>query len=579
VLDLLLNNARIIDGTGKPSFSGAVGVRSGVIVALGEIDEPAERSIDVGGRVVCPGFVDIHTHYDAQLCWDPYASPSSSHGVTTVIGGNCGFSIAPISDIDHDYMAKMLARVEGMPLETLQAAVPWDWTSFREYLDRFEGQLAVNAGFFVGHTAIRRHVLGADSEREAAPGEVDAMIAVLHESLAAGAMGLSTGTSPTHNDAAGRPVTNRFASRDEFVALAGAVGQHEGTALEFVPPPGEFAADQVDLMASMSAAADRPLNWNLLNVSMQIREACEQRLRASDHAAAIGGRVLALTLPGSSAMRLNFVSGFLIDALPVFSELFELDLAERRRVLASPEARALLRRCVDSTQGRALYYLTDWGGLTIGQTFDPANAGLDGRLVRDIAAEWGVDPFDALLDVVVADDLRTVIVTPLRGDDDESWALRQSMVRDPRTVVGGSDSGAHVDMLDTFALTTTLIGPTVRDRGTFSLEEAIHSLTGAPRDLYGLRDRGTIAVGAAADLIVFDPDTAGPGTIEFRDDLPAGASRLYSEPTGIGHVFVNGVEIITDNVVTGALPGAVLRSGRDTRTVRVADIPAPTNVS
>jgi N-acyl-D-aspartate/D-glutamate deacylase len=573
MLDLLISNARIVDGTGAPSVHGSVGVRDGRIVAVGTVDEPAARTIDADGRVVAPGVIDIHTHYDAQLCWDPHASPSSFHGVTTVVGGNCGFSIAPVQDRDLGYLSELLAKVEGMPLESLELAVPWDWRSFAEYLDRFEGRIGVNAAFFVGHTAIRRHVMGPDGERGATPDEIEAMVTLLRQGIEAGGLGFSTGTSPTHNDGDGRPIPSRFAQRDEFLALARTVGAYEGTTLEIVPPPGRFADEQVDLMIAMSAAADRPINWNLLNVSKVIWADCEQRLAAGDKAAAHDARILALTLPLSNRMRLNFVSGFMFDSLPVFTELFQLDPGARRAALASPEVRSLLRMSVNSAQGRALYYLTDWGGLTIGQTHAPENAGLDGRLVRDIARERGADELDTLLDIVVADDLRTMIATPMRGDDEESWKLREQVIRDPRSIAGGSDSGAHLDMLDTFALTTTLLGPTVRERGMFTLEEAVQLLTGAPAQLYGFRDLGRIREGAAADLVVFDPDTVGPGQIALRDDMPAGASRLYSEPTGMAHVIVNGEEIIAGNEVTGALPGRILRSGKDTDTVRVADVP------
>jgi N-acyl-D-aspartate/D-glutamate deacylase len=369
-------------------------------------------------------------------------------------------------------------------------------------------------------------------------------------------------------------VPNRFASREEFVTLAAVTGEYEGTCLEIVPPPGRFADEQIELMTAMSAAADRVINWNLLNVSKVIWEDCLQRLAASDYASERGGRILALTLPVANAMRLNFVTGFMFDSLQVFAELFELGLGERRRILASPEARALLRRSAASPQGRALYYLTDWGGLTVGQTSSPANEGLAGRTVRDIARERGADEFDTLLDIVVADDLRTMIVTPVRGDDPESWRLREQVIRDPRAVAGGSDCGAHVDMLDTFSMNTQLLGPCVRERQMLTLEEAVHHLSGAPAGLYGIVDRGVVREGAHADLMVFDPTVVGPGQVDMRFDLPGGAGRLFSIPTGIEHVLVNGTEIVRGaGELTGELPGRVLRSGTDTRTVRVSDVP------
>ena len=573
-LDLLIRDGTVVDGRGTPGRRADVGVRNGRIVALGDVDEPAARTVDADGLVVAPGLIDLHTHYDAQLCWDPYALPSSLHGTTTVVGGNCGFSIAPVREDDRDYMTQLLARVEGMPLASLLVALPWDWQTFGEYLERFQSRLGVNAGFFVGHTAVRRFVLGADGERVGTESELDAMRALLRDGLAAGGLGFATGTSPTHNDAAGRPVPNRFASRDELVELARVTGEFDGTALEIVPPPGRFTDDQIELMTEMSIAAERPINWNLLNVSKVIWDDCEQRLRASDYAAERGGRILALTLPVANAMRLNFVSGFMFDSIPVFTQLFELSPEERLRALASPEVRGLLRRAADTPQGRALYYVTDWGGLTIGQTYAPVNTGLTNQTVRDIAAARGADELDTLLDIVVADDLRTMIVTPVRGDDGESWRLRETVLRDRRAIAGGSDCGAHVDVLDTFSMNTSLLGPCVRDRHMVTLEEAVQLLTGAPAALYGIVDRGIVAQGAWADLFVFDAATIGPGHVEMRHDMPGGAGRLYSEPTGVAHVFVNGAEVVRDGTaLTGALPGRVLRSGRDTRTVRPADVP------
>jgi N-acyl-D-aspartate/D-glutamate deacylase len=356
-----------------------------------------------------------------------------------------------------------------------------------------------------------------------------------------------------------------------MLELCRVVRAYPGTTLEIVPPPGRFSDAHVELMTSMSLAADRPLNWNLINVATAIADDIGQRLGASDAAAAAGACVIGLVLPGTSAMRLNFTSGFLIDALPVFGQLFELPVAERLRVLASPEARALLRRAEHTPEGAALYYLVDWGGLTIGETVAPSNAGLAGRTIAEVAAARGVDPFDALCDVVVADELGTVLLTPVRGDDAPSWTLRQRVVRDARTIPGGSDSGAHLDMLDTFTMATRLLGEVVRDRGLFTLAEAVQLMTAAPAGLYGIRGRGHLTAGAHADLFVFDPDRIGSGPVHTRRDLPAGASRLYADATGVHSVVVNGTEVVHGSELTGALPGTVLRSGRDTTTVTAAE--------
>jgi len=570
MLVLLVRGGTVVDGTGAPARTADVGVRDGRVVAVGRVDETARRTVDADGLVVAPGVIDLHTHYDAQLCWDPYATPSVLHGVTTVIGGNCGFSLAPSEPEGHDYLTRVFARVEGIPHPTLVDGVPWDWRSFADYLDRLEGRLGVNAGFFVGHTALRRLVLRDDIERVASPDELDAMLHHLHSSLAAGGLGLSTSLVQSDNDDQGRPVASRFAARGELVDLARATGEHDGTTLEIVPPFGPFSDDYMDLMTAMSVAADRPINWNVMNVSVAIEELIAQRLSASDYAAERGGCVVGLVMPDTNAMRLNLVSGLLFDALPGFDLLMELPVRERIAVLDSP-ARLLLRRSAESQVGRSLYYITDWGGLRVGETFSPANEGLAGRLVRDIAAERGADPFDALCDVVVADELRTMLVTPFRGDDDTSWKLREATVRDGRTIVGGSDSGAHLDMLDTFTMSTRLLGPVRRERKIARLEEAVHMLTGMPASFYGIADRGAVREGCWADLFVFDPERVDSGPVYTSHDLPADGSRLYADAVGVHHVFVNGQQVVEGAELVDARPGRTIRSGRDTRTVTAAE--------
>jgi N-acyl-D-aspartate/D-glutamate deacylase len=568
MLDVLISGGTVIDGTGAPAREADVAVRDGRIVAVGSCDEPAAQRIDARGKVVSPGFVDIHTHYDAQAFWDPTLSPSPFHGVTTVVGGNCGFSIAPLVPEAGDYLRRMLARVEGMPLESLESGVPWDWRSFGEYLDRLEGRLAVNAGFLVGHSAIRRVVMGAAAVGEAATeAQMDAMARLLGESIAAGGLGFSSSFAPTHNDGDGQPVPSRFATREELLRLARVVGEYPGTTLEFLPAVGAFDDGHKDIMAAMSATANRPLNWNVLAVSSYNRELCDGQLDASDYAARHGGRVVALTLPQTMTLRLNLVSGFIFDALPGWSAVIALPLEERKRRFADPAVRAELDRRANSDEAGFFRFFAAWERLVIDETFSEANRRFRGRTVGDVAAELGKTPFDTFLDVALEDDLRTSFMPVLPGDDDESWKVRAEIWKDPRTIVGASDAGAHLDMIDTFSLSTSLLGNGVRKRGLLSLEEAIHQITDLPARLYGLRHRGRIAPGWYADLVVFDPGRIEPGPVHTRHDLPQGAARLYAEAEGIDHVLVNGVEIIRGKEATGRVPGTILRSGRDTETV------------
>ncbi len=577
MLDLKISGGSVVDGTGAAARRADVGVRGGRIVAVGEVAEAATRTIDATDLVVAPGFIDIHTHYDAQAFWDTTLSPSPLHGVTTVMGGNCGFTIAPlvgpeggaVRPDDADYLMRMLARVEGMPLESLQQGVPWDWRTSAEYLDRLDGTLMPNAGFLVGHSALRRVVMhDAASERHATPDEIEQMKGLLRAGLAAGAMGFSSTWSPSHNDHLGRPVPSRCSSADELIALCAVVSEFPGTQLEFIPAVGEFSDDTFRLMGRMSAAANRPLNWNLLQVYAQNWDLVQHQLAGYDIAAAEGGRVLALTLPDTFRLRLNFTSGFILDILHGWDRLMALPVEEKLRQLRDPAGRAEWNRLAQSTEG-AQRAIANWGGYRILETFSDEWKRHEGRIIGEVAQELGREPWDVLCDLVIADGLRTVIANQDRGQDDATWRRRVEVWRDHRAIVGASDAGAHLDMIDSFSYSTTLLARAVREHELMPLEEAVYHLTGAPATLYGLHERGTIADGKCADLQVFDPSTVGPGPVAMRFDLPGGAGRVYGEAVGVHHVIVNGVPCVEHGELLPARPGRILRSGTDTHTVTV----------
>jgi N-acyl-D-aspartate/D-glutamate deacylase len=570
MLDLLIRGGLVVDGTGGPGRRADVSIDGGRIVAVGDSDDAATTVIDADGLIVAPGFVDLHTHYDAQLSWDPAASPSPLHGVTTVIGGNCGFSLAPSGPAHSDYLARMMARVEGMPLSSLEK-LDWTWTSFGDWLGRLDGKIGVNAGFLVGHSAVRRAVMGEEAVGGTATEEqVAEMRSMVHRSLEEGALGLSTSQAHTHNDGDGSPVPSRAATRAEIETLCAAVGDHDGTTLEIILPGclNGFSDDEVDLMATLSLLANRPVNWNVLGVSAMNRAGLEHQLAASSTAAERGATVVALTLPHTMKIRLSFSHGAIIDGLPGWRELFAVPGAERIRRLSDPAERRRLDDGAKSKEAGIIGALANWQMLLIDETFDPANAAYEGRSVGDVARERGQEPFDALCDIVIADELRTGLRPPI-PESEADWELKADVWRDPRTVVGGSDAGAHLDVMCGAIYSTSLLGEGVRKRGLLSWEEAVHQLTEVPARLYGLRGRGRIAADFAADIVIFDPDRVGHLPERTRADLPGGASRLYAEAEGIEHVLVNGIEITTDGAFTGALPGAVLRSGRDTDTVTV----------
>src|SRR6201997_2469148 len=420
MLDLLIRDAEIVDGTGAPARHGDVGVSNGRIVAVGDVDEPAAKTVDAQGQTLAPGFVDLHTHYDAQLFWDPTASPSVQHGVTTVFGGNCGFTLAPVTADQHDYLTRMLARVEGMPLDALRAGLDWQWSSFGDWLKRFDGRTAGNARFLVGHSALRLAAMGEDAVGgQATPAQVERMLALLHEALADGALGFSTSQSQTHNDGAGQPVPSRSASRDELLALATGVRDHPGTTLEAIIPGclQGFSDDEVALLTDMSVAADRPLNWNLLGVSAANPAGHERQLRASEVAAERGGRGVARTPPAGGQNWLALLTGFVLDGLPGWRDIMHLPVPERLTALADPDVRRRLNEGAQSKEAGMLRGLANWDRLVIVETFAAENADATGRSVGEVAAARGGEPFDTLLDIVIADELRTGLSPPLTGDD------------------------------------------------------------------------------------------------------------------------------------------------------------------
>jgi N-acyl-D-aspartate/D-glutamate deacylase len=573
-MDLLIRNATIIDGTGAPARTGDLAVTDGRIVSIaaaGSISaEGVARVIDADGLVLTPGFVDPHTHYDAQLFWDPTGSPSNLHGVTTVIGGNCGFTLAPLSPGDADYTRRMMAKVEGMPLLALETGIDWNWQTFAEYLDRLDGNLGLNAGFLVGHCALRRNVMGTEAvQGEASAEQIDQMKALLAEAIEAGGLGFSTTLARTHSDGDGEPVASRWASEGELLALAGVVSEHEGTTLEFASDGclDGFSDDEVDFMIKFSKAGNRPLNWNVLTIDSHAPERYRNQLAAMDRCAEAGAKVVALTMPVIVGMNMSFLTYCALNMMPDWGPILGLSLEDRIERLRDPETRVFMETRAASPDAGVFARLTGWDTYVIGDTFSEANEGLSGRRVGDIAAERGVTPFNALLDIVIEDDLRTVLWPGATDADPESWELRRQAWDHPSVMLGGSDAGAHLDRMQGANYPTRFLADCLRGRKLTNVEHAVHLLTQVPAELFGLRDRGVLAEGAHADLVLFDPDKVESEMLTMVYDLPGDTNRLYAGSVGVNHVFVSGVEVVRDSAATGNLPGSIIRSGADTDTV------------
>jgi N-acyl-D-aspartate/D-glutamate deacylase len=573
VLDVVIRGGSVIDGTGAPARSADLGIRDGRIVEMGDVRDDAAEVVDVGGCVVAPGFVDPHTHYDAQLFWDPAATPSNLHGVTSMIAGNCGFTLAPVHTEDADYLRKMMAKVEGMPLPALEGGVPWSWHSFADYLGALESRgVALNVGFLVGHCAIRRNVMGADAVgNEASAEQLDAMTALLRDSVRAGGLGFSTTLSFTHSDGDGRPVASRWASNDEVLALCRAVGEFEGTTLEYVTSGTlrGFTDEEVEQMAAMTLAGRRPLNWNVLTIDSREPQRYHDQIGACEHARAQGGTAIALTMPTLVEMNMSFRNYCALFMLPGWSDVMNLPVPERIAKLQDPAVRQWMNERAHSPEAGVVGRLASWGRYQIGDTYSAANEGLKGRTVADIAERANKGTFDTLLDIVINDELRTIL-WPLPSDNDlKSWQMRAEAWEHPLVLIGGSDAGAHLDRMCGAPYTTSFLADTLRGRQLVSLERCVQLMTQAPAQLFGLRERGELRPGYHADVVVFDPSAVDTAEVHLVDDLPGGSARLYAEAVGVQRVIVNGTTVVRDGQATEARPGTVFHSGRDTHTVPI----------
>ena len=540
-------------------------------MSIGAATDAARRVLDATGLVVCPGFIDVHTHYDAQVLWDPTLSPSPLHGVTTVVAGNCGISLAPVDPSTAEFLVGLLSRVEAIPLEALEAGLEFTWETFAEYLTAVERCApAANIGFLAGHSALRRSIMGpAASERAATAEELERMRAGLADALSAGAMGFSSATAATHRDGSGVPTPPTFAAHEELIALAGVCREFPGTSVEFIPASAAygFIAEEYDLLTAMAVAAGRPLNWNTVLLDYPaIPDIHERQLASADVAAAAGAVVVPMMIPHNFRVRTDFLEsdvGF--RSLPAFEGLFELAPAARVAALTDPAVRRRLHESLEHAPiGATAMFSASLSEHIVSDSSAPALQSAVGRPVADLAAEQEQSVLDVMLDLAVASELDVGFVRHLVPTATPAQrAKRASVLRDPRVVLGASDGGAHVRGVVNVEYSTASFDELVRTDPVFTVEELVHEFTDVPARLYGLVDRGRIREGFHADITVFDPDRIASSQVHLARDLPGGATRLLSHGLGIESVIVAGEEIVHAGQFTGQRSGHVLRAGID----------------
>jgi N-acyl-D-aspartate/D-glutamate deacylase len=552
-LDLLVRGGTIVDGSGLPGYRADVGVRDGKIVEIGRLKGSATRTIDAAGLVVAPGFVDHHTHLDAQMLWDPYGTSEPQHGVTTVVMGNCGLTLAPVHPGGEDAIVQSFVRVEAMPRAALAAGVPWGWRSYGEYLDRLEGRVGINVGGLVGHIAVRHDVLGEEAvERAATPDEVARMRLLVAEALEGGALGMSTNRNDRHFREDGKPVSSRLADDDEFFGLCDVLSELNSGMIETIR--GLHQPDHIAWYDRLARRTRRPILWQIVLHRWAEPDLWREQLEGIAPTFHAGYRAYGLTNTVPIVNRFNLRNGQVFDEFRTWKNLMFLPDVVRKQAFADPETRQKLRAEMDTPE-RTVFHRR-WDLVRIIKVARPENAGYVGKSVAEMAASRGQDPFDAFLDLSLEEDLETMFWSSNSNGDPEAVG---EILRSPYTLVGQSDAGAHVQFDAAFGYGTTLLGEWVRERGVLSLEQAIHKLTFQVASIYGLEDRGLLRPGYAADLAIFDPQTVAAGEPEWAEDYPANTRRLVQPSVGMHYTVVNGQVIYADGALSGDLPGHVLR--------------------
>ena len=566
--DLIVRNGFVVDGTGLPRRRIDVAVKDGKIAKMAKLDSASAREeIDAKGRIVAPGIVDAHTHYDPQVTYDPYATMSCFHGVTTVLAGNCGFSAAPVRAADRDFIKGIFARVEDMDPIGL-GGVRWDkFETFAEFMETLKGQLGINFACYVGHSNVRRWVMGeASSERAATPDELAEMRRVVAAAMQAGAAGLSTSLSPTHNDLDNRPVPSRFADDEEVLALAEEAGRNGAGSICFLPAGTTRGLTETDYSQIIEIGKRSGLPVVIQGLGAQSKtdvpgSGWDAAVAVLDRAQAEGAPFYSMLIARPFDRQVAFdETNHLWQSVPTWHAMTRLPIAERRALVTDPQAREEMRFAVenyntDPAKGTTVH-APQWVSVFIEVSPSLPIEQHQGRSIAQLAEERGVAPGDFALDMALADDFATKLRWRMDGPD---WteAVRKSQT-DPRIIVGTSDGGAHLAKDDQADWSSYFLAKWVREESVWTLEEGVRQLTQQPAAILGFQDRGTLKVGNWADIMIFDENEIGPLRKEFVPELPGGAGRYKAYGSGVYATIVNGQPIVLDGKLTGRLPGALV---------------------
>jgi len=554
--DILIRNGALIDGTGSPMRRADIGIAAGKIAEIGQLTEGAHQTVNADGLVVSPGFIDPHTHYDAQICWDGATTPSSWHGVTTVVMGNCGVGIAPCRPAAREIAMRDLVNVEAIPFEVLNAGITWDWETFPQYLDAAaKRKPALNLAFLAPLTPFRHYVMGEESmERSATPGETQQIKSLLGEAMDAGAFGFSSPLLNQHMGYGGRPLACRNASREELKAYCNALRERGKGSIEIAMTKqiGVMDDAELELLDFMLAESERPITFIAMFDRDDISEAVRTSLRKSAPMIARGARPQTSPLP--LTREVNMRNPFSFAGFPSWKRVFEdKSKAAQAAVYQDAAFRNKFREELKNPIG-----FGNWGRITVHEVKNPKLKQFEGKTVAELAAEQGKDGVDAFLDLTLADDLENEFTMKSFNSREDRMA---EILNNKDMLLGLGDGGAHLDMLCDSGYPTYVLGTWVRERKVLTLEEAVRRMTSDPADFFGIRNRGRIAPGMAADLVIFDPATVGSGGRPERlYDLPGGAKRMVMRSRGGEMTLVNGEVTWEKGALTGASAGRVLRS-------------------